>query len=161
MNSVRAAFHILPSSTGYEVSEEQSREKSCPRTGLVGTASGLCSSVLCTSRKSRDAHHTLFLPRNEKNGLWQENILSLNKNSMGHGLWMHIYGVKEFQFSDFIKQKSQKKKKQKNHKSLWLSFRLTGTLFCLKLKHCQFEKKSTVIYRAPHFNSMVSSFDPW
>ena len=80
MNSVRAAFHILPSSTGYEVSEEQNREKSCPRAGLVGTASGLCRRVLSTSRKPRDKLHTMVLPRNEKKGVSQENILSLNKN---------------------------------------------------------------------------------
>ena len=74
-------MYILPSSTGCEVSEEQSQEKSCPRAGLVGTVSGLCHSVLWTSRKPRHALHTMFLPGNEKNGAWQENILSLNKNT--------------------------------------------------------------------------------
>ena len=69
MNSVRAAFYILPSSTGYEVSEEHNREKSCPRAGLVGIASELCRRVLCTIRKPRDKLHTMVLPRNGKKGV--------------------------------------------------------------------------------------------
>ena len=69
MNSVGAACHILPSSTEYKVSEEQNQEKSCPRAGLGGTTSGLCSSVLYISRKPRDALYTMFLPRNRKKGV--------------------------------------------------------------------------------------------
>ena len=38
LNNIGATFHILltSTSTGYEVSEEQNQEKSCPRPGLVG-----------------------------------------------------------------------------------------------------------------------------
>ena len=65
---------------------------------------------------------------------------------------MHIYGIKELQFSVFIKQKSQ---------VFVTEFHINWHFICLKLKHCQFEKKSTVIYRSPHLNSGVSSFDSW
>ena len=68
MNSVGAAFHILPSSTGYAVSEEQNQEKSCPRAGLVATASGLCKSVLGTRRRRRDALRAVFLQEMGRTG---------------------------------------------------------------------------------------------
>ena len=56
-----------------------------------------------------------------------------------------------------------------------IEFHINWHFICLKHKHCQFEKKSTVRYiyiyiyiythththRSPLLNSRVSSFDPW
>ena len=56
---------------------------------------------------------------------------------MVHRLWMHTYGIKELQFSVFIKQKSQ---------VFVIEFHINWHFICLKHKHCQFEKKSTVRY---------------
>ena len=66
-------------------SAEPNPEKPCPGAGLLGAASGLCRSALCISGKPRDALHTLFLPRDGKNGSDRKTLYPSVKAE--HGSW--------------------------------------------------------------------------
>lgn len=57
---------------------------------------------------------------------------------MVHGIWTHIYSIKEFQFFVIIKEKSQ---------LFVIEFHINWNFICLNPKHCQFEKESTVMCR--------------
>lgn len=50
---------------------------------------------------------------------------------MVHGIGMHIFGIKEFQFSVFIKEKSQ---------VFVIEFHINWYFICLKPKHCQLRR---------------------
>ena len=116
-----------------------SRVTSRSRAG--GAASGPCHGILCVSRKPRDALHIMFLPWNRRTGSDRETFYPSIKTE--HSAWTlnaHLWH-KGISILCLYKAKTSSLCDSISH--------LTGILFCLKPKHCPFEKKSTVVYRIP------------